>query len=238
MKKIFSGITTSHSANAPRNDKGGFTLSEVLITLGIIGVVAAITMPTLIKNYKKHVTETRLKQTYSILSQAFYMAQAKYGEFKEWDRANGKTFFDTYWRPYLKVARECKEHGCGYVASSPRIFKRPNGSTYGTGFEYHPKTRYGVVLSNGTFIWFITRTRNSTPEDAQAIYVDINYTQGSNTLGKDVFEFEYTAEGIKPYGYGADESNQKNNCKTIGQFCSSLIMKNGWKIPNDYPVKF
>ncbi len=34
----------------------GFTLAEVLITLGIIGVVAAITIPSLITNYQKTVT--------------------------------------------------------------------------------------------------------------------------------------------------------------------------------------
>ena len=48
-----------------------FTLAEVLITLGIIGVVAAITLPTLIKNYKNHVYVTLLKQDVSILENSF-----------------------------------------------------------------------------------------------------------------------------------------------------------------------
>lgn len=43
----------------------GFTLAEVLITLGIIGVVAAMTLPTLISNYQKSVALNRLKQTYA-----------------------------------------------------------------------------------------------------------------------------------------------------------------------------
>ena len=47
-----------------------FTLAEILITLGVIGIVAAITMPTLIQNHKKKVAVTQLKATYSILSQA------------------------------------------------------------------------------------------------------------------------------------------------------------------------
>ena len=218
--------------------KFGFTLAEVLITLGVIGVVAAMTMPTLIKNYKKHVTETRLKQTYTLLSQAFYMAQAKSGEFSEWDRANGKTFFDTYWRPYLKVAKECTTTGCGYKPiKNDLIFYKPDGFTSNWAFNYNPYSRYGVLLSNGTFIFFITETETATPQNVNIIRVDINYTKSPNTLGKDVFAFEYSAEGIKPYGYDADDITQKNNCKTSGEFCSSLIMKNGWKIPNDYPVK-
>ena len=49
-----------------------FTLAEVLVTLGIIGVVAAITMPTLIDNHQKKVAATRLEKFYSMMSQAVY----------------------------------------------------------------------------------------------------------------------------------------------------------------------
>lgn len=44
--------------------KRGFTLAEVLITLGIIGVVAAITIPALISNYQISVNKTKLKKLY------------------------------------------------------------------------------------------------------------------------------------------------------------------------------
>ena len=54
--------------------KKGFTLAEVLITLGIIGVVAAMTLPTLIEKHQKKVSAVRLEQTYSQLSQAVLMA--------------------------------------------------------------------------------------------------------------------------------------------------------------------
>ena len=48
--------------------KAAFTLAEVLITLGVIGVVAALTLPAFINNYEKHVTLTRLKYSYNIFS--------------------------------------------------------------------------------------------------------------------------------------------------------------------------
>ena len=48
------------------SDKEGFTLAEVLITLGIIGVVAAMTVPTLMMNYQRKVWEARLKKTFSV----------------------------------------------------------------------------------------------------------------------------------------------------------------------------
>ncbi|MBP3491449.1 type II secretion system protein, partial [bacterium] len=48
----------------------GFTLAETLITLGIIGIVAALTIPQLVSNYKKHVTVNKLKYVYSLLKNA------------------------------------------------------------------------------------------------------------------------------------------------------------------------
>ena len=56
--------------------KRGFTLAEVLITLGVIGVVAAITMPTLIKNYQKHVWVNQLKKSVSTIENGFKLAMA------------------------------------------------------------------------------------------------------------------------------------------------------------------
>ena len=59
--------------------KFGFTLAEVLITLGIIGVVAAMTIPTLIANTRSQQYRSRFKKTISTLSQAARMSQAQYG---------------------------------------------------------------------------------------------------------------------------------------------------------------
>jgi len=50
--------------------KSGFTLAEILITLGIIGTVAAMTIPTLMMNYQKQVWESKLKKIYSIATNA------------------------------------------------------------------------------------------------------------------------------------------------------------------------
>ena len=50
------------------NINPAFTLAEALITLGIIGVVAAITIPMLYSKYQKLVIEEGLKKTYSDLA--------------------------------------------------------------------------------------------------------------------------------------------------------------------------
>ena len=66
----------------------GFTLAEVLITLGIIGVVAAMTMPSLITNYQKKQTISQLKKSYSVVSQALVSSQAENGNIEEWNLSN------------------------------------------------------------------------------------------------------------------------------------------------------
>lgn len=77
--------------------KKAFTLAEVLVTLGIIGVVAALTMPVLMQNYRKAVLRNQAKKTYSMLSQALTTSVDKYG-----------------WKPscYYWYPSSCKPHSC------------------------------------------------------------------------------------------------------------------------------
>ena len=65
-------------------NKCGFTLSEAIITLAIIGVVAAITIPSLVQKYKERETVTRVKEFYSVFSQAYQLAILEHGTFDQW----------------------------------------------------------------------------------------------------------------------------------------------------------
>ncbi len=67
LKRTYSPV---HLFSYSLRKRAAFTLAEVLITLGIIGVVAAMTIPTLISNHNKRVVETRLKKFYSSMNQA------------------------------------------------------------------------------------------------------------------------------------------------------------------------
>ena len=65
-----------------------FTLAEVLITLAVIGVVAALTIPNLVQSYKKRVVETRLARFYSMINQALKMSEVDNGpkEYYGWSK--------------------------------------------------------------------------------------------------------------------------------------------------------
>ena len=58
----------------------GFTLAEVLITLGVIGVVAALTIPQLVGTYKRKVVEARLSKFYSVMNQAIARSIEEHGD--------------------------------------------------------------------------------------------------------------------------------------------------------------
>ncbi|MDR1167910.1 MAG: type II secretion system GspH family protein [Heliobacteriaceae bacterium] len=156
--------------------KSGFTLAEVLITLGIIGVVASITMPALIANYEKKATLTQLKKTYSMLSQIAKLAEVDYGSMDEWDTSlSAKNFAETYFVPYLRTVKTCTAitDGCW----------RDNGY-YDLKNSKITVTPFSVVLTDGTVVGFAKPITN-TP----VIVVDVNGAKGRNRLGRDVFAF-------------------------------------------------
>ena len=81
-------LALTHLTNTPTKIKSAFTLAETLITLGIIGIVAAITIPNLIHTYQEKQTVAKLKETYSILQQAIRTAEENEGELAEIGRAH------------------------------------------------------------------------------------------------------------------------------------------------------
>ena len=70
----------------------GFTLAEVLITLGIIGIVAAMTLPALTANYRKQVLVTRMQKFYTVFNQAIKMSELANGELDTWDMMGDESY--------------------------------------------------------------------------------------------------------------------------------------------------
>ena len=85
--------------------KNAFTLAEVLITLAIIGVVAAMTIPTLISSYKKKVVEVKLNKFNSMMQQVIQLSQVDNGSIDSWDTTDTEAFFSKYLKNYLKVLK-------------------------------------------------------------------------------------------------------------------------------------
>ena len=234
------------SAPPPRNvsSSKGFTLAEVLITLGIIGVVAALTMPALIGNYQKKEITTRLKKTYSIVQQAIRMSELDNGEIQYWGTiSSGEDFFNKYFKNYFQYTNKYTSNELWQIA--PR--KLLNGTNY-TGTTYAGNNRsYHIMLTDGTLL-----TLNYDYSNSIWVGIDTNGLSKPNQIGKDTFLFIFSSQyGLKPLGadgtpnswnYGTYnrnniKGNSGNACnkQKTGYWCAALIMNDGWEMRKDYP---
>lgn len=167
-----------------------FTLAEVLITLGIIGVVAALTMPGLINNIKHKQLEVAFKSAYSIFSQAAQNIKREDMEgfgsyYSYWDsekqiNPNGSQFDDVFYKNSgLKVVGKCQY--------SDIVVKNYTKTATARSYAIHP---YGTrvvmkdALSNGMC--------SSITITASTIFfvVDVNGRKSPNLLGHDIFFFK------------------------------------------------
>lgn len=101
-----------------KRGRAAFTLAEILITLGIIGVVAALVMPSLIASYREKAAVVKLKKFYSVISQAYQSAIFDNGSPDGWnliasaDGQGAENMFNILSR-YLNVSKRCGNNpGC------------------------------------------------------------------------------------------------------------------------------
>lgn len=203
-----------------------FTLAEVLITLGIIGVVAALTIPTLVNNYRKKQFETGLKKEYSVLLQALDMyKQDNETPLKKEDCATHAAFKKAI-QPYLKVLVDCGNANDNGAGKCLKTAYEANNPTYKT-FSGNPAREIlfddgQLILNDGSQLFF----ENSGGYKAPVyVSIDVNgYNKLPNKWGEDLFTFQLMDDG-KLLPMGADGTDYKNK----ETYCSrtSLNIFNG-----------
>ena len=212
-----------------------------MITLGIIGVVAALTLPGLVQNYQKKVTVSRLKVVYSQLNQAIKMSEAKNGEMSGWnfdelkeDGTNGtkltEKFVREYIEPYLRTVHKDQ------LQSSSSPYEYNYYAMDGSLINSNGHTHYSVALNNGVYLHFNATYDISSTMD---IRVDINGKQRPNTIGKDTFFFDLYPK-FEMRNEGMDRKTLLTLCSKGGDYntqksCGALIQADGWEIKDDHP---
>ena len=241
---LLAGFAFAHTA---RMRKSAFTLAEVLITLGIIGVVASMTLPTLVNKYQKQETVARLSAAYSLVSQAIKRSEVDNGALDYWNfELDSQTFSDKYIKPYFQVIASYKAED---VPKNVHNYCM-NGTNCDSYFDYFDLPK--IIIKNGTALSFRT-TASGDGTRFLTVVADLNGFQKPNTYGKDLFAFSVAAGGkMVPYGvgdilggtthigYDRDElangsDNRACNKSKGGAFCAALIIMDGWKISDDYP---
>ena len=179
-----------------------FTLAEVLITLGIIGVVAAITLPNLMTAYKARVLRSQFMKSYSLIQQSYKMMEADGVSTSptDYDRISGDdSSFKTVFQRYFTGTTDC-----WYNKSAPCY----NMTTYSykcldgkSSLTPHYFDDGQFALKDGTLFMF-ENPSSSNPSDYRAwVFVDINGINGKpNRLGYDLFVFQLTDNGLKAMG--------------------------------------
>ena len=233
-----------------------FTLAEVLITLTIIGVIAAITIPNLMQKYKNRVTVTKVQKAYNILSRAATNIKVNTGcdnvDCLSWPRGwdgepeaqgvfseyaqlkEAEVYKGSFYPQYLS----CESEQCGH--SSPR----------------------GYIITQDGFLYHITFDSNSDGKII-VVYVGIDYkfyggtkanpndkTKNQFTFGRNYFSFIIYGEfkvapmvygfGSKPYplknmAYNSvvnlcNPSLSANGSTPQGSQCAARILLDGWKM--------
>lgn len=227
-------------------------MAEVLITLGIIGIVIAMTLPTLVGKYQKLVTVTKLKKVYTRLSQMVMQSQedngpASFSTDAKIDADVVETFFNMYWKPYFNNPTVYGKVDLVYGKPMPYTLRDGRAhnlsiyTTYSAGrvlFSTNDGTMYLLMM----FSSITEYDEEGNPIQVykyaplQTVYVDIDGIKGENTFGKDLFMFviDFDSNVVKPYGYDKNVNLDCSNNAT-GMYCAAKIMNDGWEIKDDYP---
>ncbi len=170
-----------------------FTLAEVLITLLIIGIIAALTIPQLMNAIQGMQFRQAAKEAYSKLSQAI----------QDVKNDNGGSFTNSYpggntLRPVLithfKVLNDCAVNAC--VASTDKTLTGGSGVMFNTN---------QFITTDGMF-FYVTGTTYYN------VAVDVNGSNGPNAYGRDIFMFEILNDKLVPEGANGTTYSSTNYC--------------------------
>lgn len=210
--------------------KFGFTLAEILITLGIIGVVAAITIPMLKTKIQKKIYATKLIQTYAILNQGFkrYLSTndvevlSQTPAFESVQTSGVSSCDPSNWD-----SKDCQK----FIAELSGIFNGISLQKTGTiTYKYLKANGTGTrgpwsfTLNNGAILYIgVSKNYNRTSKLTQVakygtklttsvayIDIDINGKDHPNQWGRDFFEFQLSDEGLVFPEGGKDYSVFRN----------------------------
>lgn len=221
--------------------KKAFTLAEVLVTLGIIGVVAALTLPALINSTQNRELQSQLQVAYSELQQGLSRMNADKGyTVNESYYPNSGSFYNDYKNYFVKIydcgflkpneelcMSRTNNHGDTNSGYNDTVYKTFNGNTLGTVLFDDGQ----FILSNGMLVII---QNNGTQEIL--LTVDINGKKKKpNRLGQDLFTFQLMNNGkLIPMGangtkYGTCTKSSTSDINGIRCTYRALTDKTFWK---------
>lgn len=208
--------------------KNAFSLAEIVVTIAVLGVIAAITVPSLQADARKKAQAAQIKKVYSELNQAVNLFTSDNGTIKMY-RASAFTdqesFEEKFVKKYLNVVKVCPK-GDSKDCFSDEIKAVSN---------LYPS----YLLDNGVALQFQVAFPATRSTLRSPIIVDINGPNKPNKTGRDVFAFAFDYNNGNVYSYLAPSTCQNATCSAddlkqtntvyIAR-CTCNLMNSGWEM--------
>ena len=236
----------------------GFTLAEVLVTLGIIGVVSAMTVPTLVQNYQRKSYVTQLHKVYNEVGQACerYVSDNGYVSLRESRLFNNQAEMARFATTYFKVTKDCGNRY--YDSNGNKCYPKTFRSLDGTNESDVSKGQCMkvVTIASGAALCFDSGSIEdvSSGEDTNGdgvvdendkvhssgmdgldrnaivmqVETDINGPQGPNITGRDIFTLDVRSDCMV---YDADWTKD-STIDTVHAWPMGIgkIIEDGWEM--------
>lgn len=238
--------------------KIAFTLAEILIVLGIIGIIAEMTIPTVMHNVEIQIYATSLQKFYSSATQALTLMANDYGCPGDFACtgvfSSDADYLGKAIKPYFKIIKDCGTDSSGNTSCFPSIINNAYDGTGGT-YNSNAVTSYKFVTADGMSVYINTAGGNCNTNYSNSgngpmskfcgwIHVDTNGLKGPNRNGVDNFNFWITNgkgamlypsggiddkyNGVNDYWNGPNPSCQAGY--TNGSFCSGRMSEENWRM--------
>lgn len=226
----------------------GFTVAEVMIAMAIVGVIAAITVPTIMANYQRQTLTTQFQKNYVDLEQNLTFLQAEnYAKTNMYssilNKKDGKDIADTsgkFLKEYYQVQKDCE------TTAQPCFASAYWNISSGTSANFTCNDGYTITTKSGTAICMIPasiatdeETETETKNPAK-VFIDVNGAEDPNIAGRDLFTFniyeDYSINEIDPALSDEEKQNAKTQlmagCTTSnnGEGCFTRLLENDWKM--------
>lgn len=225
-----------------------FTLAETLIVMGVIGVVATLTIPSLTNSTNNKDVVAKVRKAHSNLEDAFGRMIAEYGEMSEWSETLSSNNIGDRIITSMKLTKNCKAQTTGSCFSANSNIYSSNGTT--TQNVASNASVYKAIIASGMSVglWVdnatctkdVTNNNTMAPQDLKQVcgvaLVDIDGPgKGKHKHGTDLFQFYLTRHGFYPVGFDGDNTIKFiDNCSKTGsdvtkdsQACTAWVVNNG-----------
>lgn len=220
-------------------NKKAFTLAEVLITLGIIGVVAAVTIPTLMQNSQDNQFKAKMKKEYSVLSEVYQLLKTENGgNFAdalqscsgEGDNACIKNVFKS---KFVSV-KDCDINNVTSKCFPAQADIKYLNGTSAASWYINDDQQAALITNDGATLafWLDSPTCQSNYSSNHNdrcgwVAVDVNGLKSPNTWGKDIYLFFIFSDAIRPSTIEINSISFTDDCGTgtnYGYTCASKYL--------------